>query len=169
MEVLGIMVKFMKILLPVMNTYESAEAVKRAVETAGRENGSVKLVRVISPGEIRAYKRNSRLWQLSDGSILDRGSYLMDGEEAERKMVMRAFGMIDSIIAGLNCEDIKMEPEVLIGNPAAEIIKTAKLENAGLIVMSMKRRGMLSKLFHSTIRKVASKAPCPVLVVQPDE
>lgn len=164
------MVRLMKILLPVMSTYGTAQAAKKAAEAAKRENSSLKLIRVIRPGEIRAFKRNTRLWRRSDGSILNGSGSLMDDGEAERKMVMRAAGTIASVIDELNCKDLKVETEVLIGNPAAEIVKAARLENAGLIVMGKRWHSkFLSKLFDSTILRVVSKSPCPVMVVGPDE
>ncbi|MPM07392.1 hypothetical protein SDC9_53698 [bioreactor metagenome] len=160
----------MKILLPVMSTYGTAEAARKAVEEAKKENGSIKLIRVIRPGEIQAFKRNVRLWRYSDGSILNGSGPLVDDGEAERKMVMRAAGVIASVIDGLNCKDVKMETEVLIGNPAAEIVRAARRENAGLIVMGKRGHSeFLNMLFDSTIRRVVSKSPCPVMVVGPDE
>ncbi len=164
------MVRLMKILLPVMNTYETVRAAKKAAEAAKRNNGSLKLIRVIRPREIRAFKRYTRLWQQVDGSILDGSAFLMDDGEAERKMMMRAAGAIASVTSKLNSEDVKMETEVIIGNPAAEIVRAAKLENAGLIVMGKRRHStFLSMLFDSTVRRVVSNSPCPVMVVGPDE
>jgi nucleotide-binding universal stress UspA family protein len=53
------------------------------------------------------------------------------------------------------------------GKPSLEIIRTAREENADMIVLGTHGKGMLDQaLFGSTTERVVRKAPCPVLSVR---
>jgi nucleotide-binding universal stress UspA family protein len=58
--------------------------------------------------------------------------------------------------------------QVRSGSPAAEIIKAAEEQDAGLIVVAAGGRGLSDViLVGSTAQRVQHYAPCPVLVVRP--
>ncbi len=62
----------------------------------------------------------------------------------------------------------KVHRRLRSGSPANEIIKAAKLYDAGLIVVAAGSRGLSETvLMGSTAQRVQSYAPCPVLVVRP--
>lgn len=65
---------------------------------------------------------------------------------------------------------IKVETRVLTGNPAEEIIKVARENNADLIVMGTRgRKGVDLFVFGSVAEKVVKNAKIPVLTVHPVE
>lgn len=62
----------------------------------------------------------------------------------------------------------KVHQKVRSGSPANEIIKAAKQQDAGLVVVAAGGRGLSeSVLVGSTAQRVQHYAPCPVLVVRP--
>ena len=65
---------------------------------------------------------------------------------------------------------VKVETKVLTGNPAEEIIKTARENNADLIVMGTHgRKGVDLLVFGSVADKVVKNSKIPVLTVHPPE
>ena len=57
--------------------------------------------------------------------------------------------------------------KVVLGHPLVEIVRYAKLEKVGLIVMSTHgRSGLAHVLMGSIAEKVVRKAPCPVLTIR---
>lgn len=62
----------------------------------------------------------------------------------------------------------KVHRRIRSGSPANEIIKAAKILNAGLVVVASGSRGLSETvLVGSTAQRVQHYAPCPVLVVRP--
>ncbi|MBM3262735.1 MAG: universal stress protein [candidate division Zixibacteria bacterium] len=67
-------------------------------------------------------------------------------------------------------EGIQTETILTMGIPFVEIVRLAKRQDIGLIVISTHGRSGLSHLIMgSTAEKVVRKAPCPVLTVRPSE
>ncbi len=63
---------------------------------------------------------------------------------------------------------VKVTKLVKVGDVVKGIVDIAGLRECDLIVMSSRRRGWLGrKIFGSLSEKVARKAPCPVLTIQP--
>ena len=63
-----------------------------------------------------------------------------------------------------------LETEILVlpGVPYLEIVRAARVENVGLIVMATHgRTGLSHALMGSVTEKVLRKAPCPVLSIRP--
>lgn len=69
------------------------------------------------------------------------------------------------------CDDlagVKVEEEIVHGDPAAEIVRVASERGVDLIVISSHGRAGLGRiLFGSTAEAVVRHASCPVLVVKP--
>ncbi len=62
----------------------------------------------------------------------------------------------------------KVEPRVVQGSPADQIIETAKKEGVDLIIMGTHgRKGLERAIFGSVCDKVVRTAPCPVLTINP--
>lgn len=75
---------------------------------------------------------------------------------------------VDVVSAELAGWGPKIHGRLRSGSAAAEIIKTAKQLNAGLIVVASGGRGLSDTiLLGSTATRVQHSAPCPVLVTRP--
>jgi nucleotide-binding universal stress UspA family protein len=62
---------------------------------------------------------------------------------------------------------VPCERHVLIGSPAAEIVRFAKQDKCDLIVMSTHgRTGLLHLLMGSVAERVVRRAPCPVMTIR---
>ena len=63
---------------------------------------------------------------------------------------------------------IEMRPVERLGNPVESIVKTARDENAELIVLGIRHAGVIDRLLgRSIVGQVARMAPCHVLCVKP--
>jgi nucleotide-binding universal stress UspA family protein len=61
----------------------------------------------------------------------------------------------------------KLDTDILSGEPADSIIEEAKDEKFDLVVMGARGKGrLMGLLLGSHIHKVATHAPCPVLIVR---
>ncbi|MFA6983926.1 MAG: universal stress protein, partial [Sedimentibacter sp.] len=70
------------------------------------------------------------------------------------------------IVSKLNFSGIRVETEVLLGEPYAKIIEAARNDNIDIIVMSNRGFSKVKRFFVGSVtQKVISDAPCPVLVV----
>jgi len=65
---------------------------------------------------------------------------------------------------------VRYEVNVMMGDPAVEILQMAQRRRARLIVMATHgRKGMRRLLLGSVAERVVREAPCPVLTVRPRE
>ena len=92
----------------------------------------------------------------------------VDATERERlrlkfEELIRRYTVTDQIIPA-ECEGIIIE-----GDPATAIPKAAAERQVDLIVMRSRRRPMAAALLGSTAEAICRTAPCPVLVMHPDE
>lgn len=63
---------------------------------------------------------------------------------------------------------LSVEHRLLVGSPAAAIVRTAEEEKADMIVMSTHgRTGLMRVLMGSVAEEVVRKAKCPVVTVKP--
>ena len=79
-------------------------------------------------------------------------------EEAER-ILQAALGQLGAVPG-------EVDTEVLCGSAAEEIVEAAQDRHADLIVMGSRGKGRLLGILGSHSHKVASHAPCPVLLVR---
>jgi len=153
----------MKILVPIDDSSASIIAVKKAIEIAKKYDFSIKLIYVIEPGDVSSYKRNEKLWHQVDGSIIS-GIH-----ESEMSLEVKSAQLLDVITEKLDFLDIKLEKEVLFGEPHVKILETAKNENFDLIVMCNRSVSKIKQLFLGSVtQKVLSESLCPVLVIHND-
>ena len=79
-----------------------------------------------------------------------------------------AQGAVDAVAAVFDGWGPRVDRQIRSGSPAAEIIKAAEQNDAGLIVVASAGRGISdSILLGSTAQRIQHYAPCPVLVVRP--
>ncbi|MGB4659238.1 MAG: universal stress protein [Mobilitalea sp.] len=159
----------MKLLVPVDGSIASVNAVKKAIEIAKKDNASIKLISVINHDESRKYKRNENLWRQVDGSSIEGRDTSIDHEEADKKVKENAMDLLDSIVAELDFDDIKVEKEVLVGEPYEKILETVENEKFDMIVIANRGFSKIKSFFLGSVaHRVISESPCPVLVVHTD-
>ena len=79
-----------------------------------------------------------------------------------------AQGAVDAVAAVFDDWGPRIDKQIRSGSPAAEIIRVATEQDAGLVVVAAGGRGISDAiLVGSTAQRVQHYAPCPVLVVRP--
>lgn len=153
----------MKLLVPVDGSNASISAVKKALELARKYGFSIKLISVVTARNSE-YRRHENAWRGVDGSIISESEELE--MQLEEKIKENAQRLLDAIVSKLDFSGIRVEKEVLLGEPYAKIIETAKNDNIDIIVMSNRGFSKVKRFFVGSVtQKVISDAPCPVLVV----
>lgn len=156
----------MKLLTPVDGSSASLLAVKKAIEVAAKYDFSIKLITVVSASHSRRDRRDEHLWRQVDGSIITGRPVLLEDDQFTDKMKEKAEALLDSIISDLDFGSIKVEKEVLAGEPFEKILETAKKENFDLIVIANRGFSSIKQFFTgSVVNRVISEASCPVLVI----
>lgn len=154
----------MKLLVPVDGSNASINAVKKAIEIARKHNYSIKLISIVKSMD---YKRNENLWFGADGSILVENEELNKTYEKRNKENFEK--LLRAIITKLDFRGIKVEIDVLLGEPYVKIIEVAKNENFDFIVMGNRGFSKIKRFFVGSVtQRVISEAPCPVLVIRSD-
>jgi nucleotide-binding universal stress UspA family protein len=88
-----------------------------------------------------------------------------EGTGSFRQAAQRA---VEAVAAVFDDWGPEITRQIRSGSPAAEIIKAATEDEAGLIVVAAGGRGLSDViLVGSTAQRVQHYAPCPVLVVRP--
>lgn len=159
----------MKLLVPVDGSTASLNAAKKAVELARKDGYEIKMISVIKPEDLYAYKRYSKIWQRADGSIFDRNIKPIDDEEAARRMTRMTYELLQTIAAEVNTTDVSLDLEVMLGEPYEKIIETAINESVDMIVMGNRGFSKIKRFFVGSVaQRVIAEAPCPVLVIHTD-
>lgn len=139
---------FDKILLAVDGSSCALDAAKVAGDLARSENA--KQLRILT-----VY--HSIPHYLQDSSQ----SALIEAHVTESEVILKAAVEKVGKIQGA------LETDILSGEPADSIIEEAKDEKFDLIVMGARGKGrLMGLLLGSHIHKVATHAPCPVLIVR---
>lgn len=155
----------MKLLVPVDGSNASISAVKKALELARQYGFAIKLISVVTEKNSE-YRRHENAWIGVDGSIISESEELE--KRLEEKIKENAQRLLDAIVSKLDFSGIRVEKEVLLGEPYAKIIETAKNDKIDIIVMSNRGFSKVKRFFVGSVtQKVISDAPCPVLVVNP--
>lgn len=154
----------MKILVPVDGSNASINAVKKAIEIAKKHNYSIKLISIVKSMD---YKRNENLWNAVDGSIIVENEELNKNYEKRNKENFEK--LLNAIISKLDFNGIRVEKDVLLGEPYVVITEVAKKESFDLIVMGSRGFSKIKRFFVGSVtQRVISEAPCPVLVIRSD-
>lgn len=89
-------------------------------------------------------------------------------DEQQRRLIDEATQALQPIIVNLKFQQVEAKAIVEVGHAAEKIVEYAENHAADLIVMSTHgRTGLQRWLLGSVANKVASAAPCPVLLVRP--
>jgi len=135
------------------------------LELARQYGFAIKLISVVTEKNSE-YRRHENAWRGVDGSIISESEELE--KRLEEKIKENAQRLLDAIVSKLDFSGIRVEKEVLLGEPYAKILETAKNDNIDIIVMSNRGFSKVKRFFVGSVtQKVISDAPCPVLVVNP--
>jgi len=137
---------YMKLLVPIDGSNASINAVKKSIEIARKYDFSIKIISVVSSAYAAKFKRNEKLWHLfeseeiKDEELPDEFASLIKDNDAyakelEKQIKENSVRMLDLIVTKLDFSNIKVEKEVLLGEPYEKILEIAKNENFDLIVM----------------------------------
>jgi nucleotide-binding universal stress UspA family protein len=145
------MLPLKKILCPTDFSEPSFEAVKVAKEWAAFFSAELLLLHVVSPAPI-----------IPVGPDFVIPDLVVPEQELESSVNKSLAEMISTF--GLN--ELKVRSQILIGNAADEIVRTAEKEQTDLIVIATHGRTGLNRLiFGSVAEKTVRMAHCPVLTV----
>ena len=137
-----------RILVPVDGSNQSKEALRRAAFIARQFDASITLLSVVEFGKVM-----SGVQQVSTGGYMP--EHLTAGaEEMLKKM------------AKLVPEDIHVETEALLGDPAEVVVEEAEEEHYDLVVMGSRGLGKIKGIFMGSVsQQVVQECKCPVLVI----
>ena len=156
----------MKLLVPVDGSNASIGAVKKALELSKKYNFSIKLISVVAEKNSE-YRRHENAWKGVDGSVIAESEELE--KQLEKKIKENAERLLNAIISKLDFNGIRVESDVLLGEPYVKILETAKNDKIDMIVMSNRGFSKIKRFFVGSVtQKVIAEAPCPVLVVNTD-
>ncbi|HEY5649576.1 MAG TPA: universal stress protein [Nitrospiria bacterium] len=143
------MKKIKKILVPVDFTEHSDRAVDLAADMAGAFHARITLLHVI---EQFTYSVTDTILVVDHYRALrEVAEPLMEG--LQKKLIRRK---------------MKVEAEIVRGNPAQQIIKKARNQGSDLVIMGTRgRTGIKHVVLGSVAEKVVRLAPCPVVTVGP--
>ena len=159
----------MRLLVPVDGSAASFNAAKKSVEIAKAYDFSLKLITVVDHENLTRHRRNERLWHQVDGSIAAGRTAVFGDDSFTDSLSENAEELLRSIVEDLDLCDIKLEKEVLFGEPYQMILDKAKEEKADLIVMGNRGFSKIKRFFVGSVaQRVISEAPCPVLVIHSD-
>jgi len=146
---------YKNILCPVDGSAHSLRAAQAACELAGQSGGTLTLLTVTKPFKVSQKARE----YLERESLLGEATYIVapmtEQVMDEAKKCAKE--------AGLS----KVKAEVREGHPARKIVEYAELKKCDAIVMGSRGRGDVeATLLGSVAHKVASLAPCTVILVK---
>jgi universal stress protein A len=97
--------------------------------------------------------------------------YLQDRDELQRAVEEAAALRLMALLTADDLKTLGAQPEVRVSSDAARtIVEYAKATHVDLIVVGTHGRGGVSRLMMGSVaEKVVRTAPCPVLVVRPNE
>ena len=150
------MMEFKRILAPTDLSPFGEVGVRAAAELAQRLGARLSLLHVVPEDELEALATAHQPRQPVDLIYQDLETALVD--------------QFRRVVPPQVRRDLAVEPVVTVGAPFAEILRTARLKGADMIVMGTHgRTGLARIVMGSVAEQVVRKAPCPVLTVRPAE
>jgi universal stress protein A len=143
---------FKKILVATDLRDTSQQALATAAEMA-REHKSTLLVVNVVPDPM------NQPWVIE--------AYGVDWIRVREDVCRAAAGELNKLVSDIAPSSPRVETEVLIGVPAAEIVRYAREHGVDLMVVGTHGRGQLRRAFLGSVAdRVVREASCPVLVVR---
>lgn len=144
---------YRKILVPFDNSNQARAAVEHALKLALVSRATVTLFHVVQDIPVFSDERTE------DRIGIDRDIII---HEARAK----AQAVLEKIKESLTDHDIKIDIDVIVGNPSREICKKAKIEGYDVIVMGSRGLGRIPGLLMGSVsNRVCRNASCPVIVI----
>jgi universal stress protein A len=151
--------KIEKILVPIDNSENSAEALRHAVDLSSLGHAKVFALHVVEMSSFEKARvfgtvRDTPLKYINE-KIINKGK--METEDFIKKSINRT-------------KSVKIESLVRIGNPFVEIIAAADEKKVDLIIMGTHHRKGLFHLFMGSVaEKVLKHSNCAVLTIKSEE
>jgi len=156
---------FSRILVPLDGSKFSSRALNYAFEIGNSFNSEIILLRVVEP--VRPIAIASGTFGATESPQAAKISMEVALEE-EKQHVDKATRYLRQKARTGNCHQVRCEYRVSVGNPAEQIIQTAKAEKIDLIVLSEHGRGGIKRaILGSVADEVIRKSTKPVLVIRP--
>ncbi len=146
----------MKVIIATDGSAIGSKVMDYGVKLARKLGATVHGVFVISPKtvELRAAERK----ESANGRTAEADKERKFGEETLAKLSSKCAS------AGL-----KVSTDILVGDPAEEIVRLAGTENADMIVVGNVSKTNIQYMFMGSVSEsVIRKSPCPVIVVRGD-
>lgn len=141
--------QFRRLLIAVDVSAVAAHAAQVGIELARSLNAELAFVHVVDP--------------MFGSETAIPATELIELQEQEAKALLAKFGMQ----AGVEPPAVQF---VRLGTPATEVVQVAKEWHADMIVMGTHGRGPVAQLLLGSVAQgVLRHAPCPVVVVGPEE
>jgi nucleotide-binding universal stress UspA family protein len=148
---------YRKILIP-LDGSKLAESALTHVEELAKCSDETKVILVSITERIQGYRAFEEPAQPLGQRLVP---------EAYGKKQRQAQRYLDRIAKAMEAKGIKVDTEVLLGDPAEEIVIYAKHPGCDLIVMSSHGRSGISRWTHGSVAdKVFKGSPVPVLMVR---
>jgi manganese transport protein len=140
---------YRKILVALENSQADASLLPHVTELARRLDSELLLVHV------------------ADGWVARNFNQLKLAESAEMKED-RAY--LESVAGNLRAQGLSVTAQLALGDPPAEILKTAESKNCDLIAMTSHGHRLIGDIIYgSTINEVRHKTTIPVLLVKAEK
>ncbi|MDD3652693.1 MAG: universal stress protein [Desulfotomaculaceae bacterium] len=144
---------YKKILVPFDNSSQSFSAAQHALKLATVRRATVTLFHVIQD-------------IINDPEERARVRIGIDRETILNELKVKAQTMLEQLREQLAGNDIKIDTAVVVGNPAKEILKKAKIEGYDVIIIGSRGLGKIPGILMGSVsNKVCSGATCPVIVI----
>ncbi len=142
-----------KILVPIDGSVASQKAAEKAVELAKLFKSEVTFVHVVYVPDIAGHTKY--------GIYMD-----YDFKEMKEKMVESGKKFLESFIENVDCSDISIQKQVVVGQPYEEILQIAADGKFDLVVMGRRGLTKVKRFFVGSVtQRVISDSTCPVLIV----
>ena len=148
--------EFKRILAPTDFSAFGEVGLQAAAELASRVGARLTLLHVIAEGELEALATARQPRHPVDLVYQDIETALVD--------------QFRRVVPAEVRRDLAVEAVVTVGTAAVEIVRTARLKGADMVVMGTHgRTGLARMVMGSVTEQVVRRAPCPVLTVRPAE
>ena len=146
-----------KLLIPIDGSPVSIKAAEKAIALGRLLESELTFVSVVNmPSEDKYASYGMNIEQ----------QFSANRKEMIKKLIQEETKMLKIIVRNLDIDNIKVVQKVIVGRPAAEIIKLAEEEHFDYIFIGRGGSSAIDRLFVGSVaQKVIAASPCPVVVV----